>query len=148
MGVNCCSQAGEDFEPMTLPFLRVLPPLTKFEIKHLPFQTLLCSAFIRYVNEGASSEGTKEPYITIGQLKSKLVHKHHWATAFAKNETCPFYILIKHQFMHAATKTEEEAKNTDEIKLSAFKLVCLGILYCRGTALQKAEAFHQLVNED
>ena len=87
---------------------------------------------MRYVTEG-SIEDAKGEYITIGRLKAQLGSKRHWANAFAKSEDFgALWLLLKHQFMRAAS--DSQGADTDSIRIDAFKLKCLGIIYCHGTA--------------
>ena len=75
--------------------------LSNFENNNFPFQTIKVEAFEGYCKTLALlDEKYKEPIVTVKQIQYVFRYKKYWVEAFEKNESEPFYRLLKHPFIH------------------------------------------------
>lgn len=160
MGICCGSAAqelaeaaphvgGEDYSRQGLLAKGTMSPLTLIEKTQLPFCLLLCSAFERELNaQKQTQDDYDEPFVEIGNLKSSLSKKPAWAETFNQPESSAFWLFIKHDFLKARRVDGllVPCDTTDNIKLSYFKMMCVGILLGAGKRIDKAHMFERLVN--
>jgi hypothetical protein len=141
---------GEDFEPKGM-FSEKLTgdPLQQFELEHFPFGTLLSEVYEREIDKiKEEHEDYEEPFVTIGAMKKAFSGRKYYDQAFAKDEKEPFYLFLKHEFLRAQRKDGLiVAENTDNIKLSHFKMLVVGFALGPCKKGSKAKLLERIVNE-